>query len=97
MSWSHYGAYSKIILYLMEDSKRRKIHCFLLKNWVSPIILAQLSFSLNNTEKKLYANVPEIINFNSKTSIQKYPIFCSCYNVSSANVSDFYRSFTGKN
>ena len=28
-----------------------------------------------NVKKKIYANVPEMSNFNQKTSIQKYPIF----------------------
>ena len=35
-----------------------------------------------NTKKRLYANVPEMPKFNPKISIQKYPIFCSWYNVS---------------
>ena len=35
----------------------------------------------NNVKKKLYANVPEMSNFNPKASIQKYRIFCSWYNV----------------
>ena len=35
-----------------------------------------------------------MFRLNSKTSIQKYPIFCSWYNVFSANVSDFHTYFT---
>ena len=38
-----------------------------------------------------------MFNINSKTSIQKYLIFCSSYNVFNVNVSDFYMYFTTKN
>ena len=38
-----------------------------------------------------------MLNFNPKTSIWKYPIFCSWYNFFNANVSDFYTYFTIKN
>ena len=31
-----------------------------------------------------------MLNFDSKTSVQKYHIFCSWYNFFSTNVSDFY-------
>ena len=86
------------IFYFMKDSKRRKISYFFLENWVSLFISIQLFFfSLNKTKKKLYANVPEIFNFNPKTSIRKYPIFWSWYNFFSANVSDFYAYFSAKN
>ena len=43
--------------------------------------LIDLFFLQINIKKKLYSNVPEMSNFNPKTSIQKYPIFCSWYNV----------------
>ena len=36
-------------------------------------------------------------SFNPKTSILKYPIFFSRYDLFSANVSDFYAYFTAKN
>ena len=65
----------KFILYHTKDSKTGKIHCFLFENWVSLFIPAQLFFSLNNVKKKLYANVPEMFDFNPKISIWKYPIF----------------------
>ena len=63
------------ILYLTKDSKTRKVHCRFLENWVRLFIPAQLFLSLNNTKKKIYANVPEVLNFNPKISIRKYPIF----------------------
>ena len=54
--------------------------------------------SLNNSKKKLYANVSEMFSIDPKTSIRKYLIFCSFYNFFSANVSDFYTYyFTIKN
>ena len=67
----------KFILYLMKVSKTRKIHRFSLKNWATFFIPAQLSFSLTKAKKELYGNIPEMFNFNSKTSIQKYPDFFS--------------------
>ena len=88
---------SKFVLYFMKDSEKGKIRCFLLENWDSLFIPAQLFFSLNNAKKNLYANVPDMPNFNSKTSIWKYPIFCTWYNLFSANISDFYMHFTSKN
>ena len=84
----------KFISYLMKYSKPRKIHYFFLENWASLFISTLLFFSLNNIKEKVYANVPEMLNFNPKTSIQKYPIFYSWYNFFNANVSDFYRYFT---
>jgi hypothetical protein len=44
-----------------------------------------------NVKKKLYANVPEMSNFNLKTSIQKYPFFAVGITFFIANVSDFTR------
>ena len=71
-----------------------KYTTFFPKNWTSFFISALLFFfSLNNTKKKSYFNVSEMLNFNPKTSNQKYPIFCSWYNVFIANVSDFYTHF----
>jgi hypothetical protein len=70
---------------------------FFLKNWVSFFISVPLFFSLNNTKKTLYANVPEMLKFDIRMSIRKYPISCSWYNFFSANVSDFYTYFTAKN
>ena len=87
----------KFILYLTKDSKTHKMQCFFIKHWVRLFLPAQLFFPLNNTKKKLYANVPEMFNFNPKISIQKYPISNRWYNFFSANVSDFYRHFTAKN
>ena len=72
-----------------KDSKTCKIFCFFLESWAYIFIPAQLFFSLNNTKKKLYINVPEMINFNPKISIWRYSIFCSWYNFFTANVSDF--------
>ena len=69
----------KFILYPTKDSKIHEIHGFFLENWVRLFIPAQLFFSLNNTKKKLHANVPEMFNFNPKISIRKHPIFCSWY------------------
>jgi hypothetical protein len=56
--------------------------------------LLNFFFSLDNAKKKLYADIPKIINFNPKASIQKYPTLSSCYNFFSVNVSDFYTYFT---
>jgi hypothetical protein len=80
----------------MKNSKIGKVYCFFLKNWVSLFIPALLFTSPNNTNKKLYINVLEMFSFNPKTSIQKYPIFCSWYNFFSANVSDFARILLAK-
>jgi hypothetical protein len=85
------------LFYISWDSKTRSYHCFFLKNWASLFTYALLFFLLNNTKKELYPNVPEMFYSNLKTSIQKYPIFCSRYNFSSANVSDFYTHFIAKN
>ena len=93
----YYNTYSWNIWYLTKDSKTGNIHCFFLENLTSLFIPAQLFLSQNNIKEKLYANIPEMFNFNPKISIQKYPIFCSWYNFSSANVSDLYRYFTAKN
>ena len=71
----------RFILCLTKDSKVRKIHYFLLENRVSLFIPDLIFFPQINTKKKLYANVPEMSNFNPKTSILKYPIFCIWYNV----------------
>ena len=86
----------KFILHPTKNSKTGKIHCFFLKNWVSIFIPVQLLLSLNNIKKKVHNNMPEMFNFNLKTSIRKYPIFCSCYNFFCANVSDFYTHFNIK-
>jgi hypothetical protein len=77
----------EFILCLTKDSKTVKLTAFSIKT--VPQILFLLFFSINNTKEKLYDNVQEMINFSLKTSIQKYPTFCSWYNVFSANVSDF--------
>jgi hypothetical protein len=86
-------------LYIIKYSKIGKVHCFLLKNWILLFIpnLLFFFFLLNNTKKKSYANVLKMFNFNLKTSIRKYRVFCSCYNFYSANVSGFYMYFTDKN
>jgi hypothetical protein len=86
----------KFILYLAKDSKIRKTRYFFFGNQVLLSSLFYFIFSLNDTKKKLYVNIPEMFNFNPKTSIQKYPIFCSWYNVLTANVSDFFRCFALK-
>ena len=54
-------------------------------------------FSINDVKEKLHANVPEMFNLTPRTSIWKYPIFCSWYNLFNANISDFYRYFIAKN
>ena len=87
----------KFILYLTKNSKTGKIHCFFFIYRVSLFIPDLLFFPLNNPKRELYANAPEMHNFDLKTSIRKYPIFCSRYNFFSANVSDFYMFFTSKN
>jgi hypothetical protein len=69
----------KFILYSTKVSKARKTQCFFLKNCVTLFISDILFFSQDNKKKKLYLNVPVMLNFNLKTSIQKYPIFCSWY------------------
>ena len=53
-----------------------------LKNTAAPLktgldfsSLRNFFFSLNNTKKKMYANVLEMFSFDSKTSIRRYPIF----------------------
>ena len=69
--------------------KYLKFTSFLLKTESHFLSLIYFFFPQNNTKKKLYTNVPEISKFNSKTSIQKYLIFCSWYNFFIANVSDF--------
>jgi hypothetical protein len=72
-----------------------KIRSFLSRKWVrlfisaQLFILAQLLCSLNNSKKKLYANISEMLRFNSKTRFQKYPISGMRYSPFSANVSDF--------
>jgi hypothetical protein len=38
-----------------------------------------------------------MLNFNPKTGIQKYPIFCGWYNFFDAKVSGFYTYFVIKN
>jgi hypothetical protein len=55
------------------------------------MVPAQFFYSLNNSKKGLYTNVPEIIAFNLKTSIHKYSISSSWYNFFNTNVSDFTR------
>jgi hypothetical protein len=57
--------------------KRVKFTAFSLKTGSHFSSLIYFLFSLNNTKKKLYANVPEIFSFNPKMSIRKYPTFCS--------------------
>ena len=78
-------------IYLMKYVKVRKICCFNFSLKAGPhfSFLFYFFFSLNNANKKIYANVPEMFNFNPKTSIQKYPIFSSWYNFFIANVPDF--------
>jgi hypothetical protein len=87
----------ELILCPLKASKTSKIHCFFPKNWAS-LFIPNLFFSpLYNPKKTSYANVPEIIKFNPKPSIQKYPIFCSWYNYFNANVSEFYTYLPTKN
>ena len=60
----------KFILYLAKNSKMHKIHCFSFESWISLFIPDLLFFSHKiKPKKKLHANVPEMFNFNSKTSI----------------------------
>ena len=61
----------EFILRFKKEAKTHKIHHFFLKNWIPIFVHAELSFSLNNTKKKLHDNVPEMFKFNLKTSIQK--------------------------
>ena len=79
------------LFYISRKTHKQVNYCFFHKNWVSLFISAKLSFPLNDIKKTIYSNVPEMLNFDQKTSIQKYPIFCSWYNCFGANVSDFYR------
>ena len=74
-----------------------KFTAFFLKKWILFFTPTQLLFLLDNAKKKLYANVPEMVNFHSKTCSQKYPISSSWYNFFNTNVSDFYCLFTAKN
>jgi hypothetical protein len=78
-------------IYLMKYVKTRKLCCFNFSLKAGPhfSFLSYFFFSLNNANKKIYANVPEMFNFNPKTSIQKCPICNSWYNFFIANVSDF--------
>jgi hypothetical protein len=95
-----------IILYFMDFVKRlvwlikykmyNKISIFYELKWVSLFNHSLLFFPLNDPKKALYAKVTEMFNFNLRMSIQKYSIFCSWYNIFSANVSDFYRYFMRK-
>ena len=92
----------KSIIYLKKVSEIRKkcnVHYFFLKNWISFFILVlRFFFSLpNNTKKKSYASVSEMLSFNPKIIIQKYPIFWSWFNFFIANVSDSYENFTVDN
>jgi hypothetical protein len=77
-------------LYLLKSSKTDKIRCFFLKTGVHFSFLLPFFFLLDNTNKKLYADVPEMLDFSSKTNTRKYPIFCSYHKLFVANVSDFY-------
>ena len=87
----------EFILYLTKDKKRIKFNTFSLKTRSDfSSLLNVFFFSLNNKEKALYVNAPEMLDFNPKTSIRKDPIFSSWYNIFCANVSDFYRHFTAK-
>ena len=83
-------------LYPTKDSNIGKTNAFSLK--IEPYFSSLLVFfPNNNTIKKVYASVPEMLSLNPKISIRKYPIFCSWYNFFSANVSDFYRYSTANN
>ena len=82
---------SRIILCLTKASKICKIYCFFLETESHFSSLIYFFFSQNSIKKKLYADLPEMFNSDPKTSIQKYPIFCSWYNVFISNVSDFTR------
>ena len=64
----------KFVLYLTKDSKTDKTHSILLKNWMRLFHHCLTFFSLNNTTKQLYVDVPEMFNFNSKTCFKKYTI-----------------------
>ena len=54
-------------------------------------------FLLNDSKIKLYAVVPDMFNFNSKTSFWNYPVSIRKNNFFYANVSDFYTYFIAKN
>ena len=82
MSYLCYATFvSRFILCPTKASKVRKIHCFFLKNQDSLFISDIFFFPQNDIKKNLYATIPEMPNSNPKTSIQKYLIFCSWYNV----------------
>jgi hypothetical protein len=90
----------KSIIYLKKVSEIRKkcnVHYFFLKNWILFFILVLLFFLPNNTKKKSYTSVPEMLSFNPKIIIQKYPIVWCWFNFFIANVSDPYRYFTTDN
>ena len=57
----------------MKNSKRMEFITFPLKI-ASHFSFLLIFFLLNNIKKKLYDGVPEILNFNPKTSSRKYPI-----------------------
>ena len=82
----------KFILYLTKGSKKLKIHCFFIKDWIKLFTSTQLFCSLNNTKKRLYVDVPEMLSFNPKMRSRKYPISRNRYYIFSnnGNVSVFY-------
>ena len=86
-------------LYYISRKTQKQVKFIALSLKIGPhfSFLIFFFFSLNNAKKKLYVNVPEMLNFNLKKSIQKYLIFYSWYNLFNANVSDFYALFIAKN
>ena len=56
--------------YIRKGSETVKIYYFSLENWAWPFTPALLFLSLNNIKETLYINLPEIISFNLKISIQ---------------------------
>jgi hypothetical protein len=89
---------SKLTLYLIsyQRFKNTKKSLLFLER-LGPTFHPYSTFSpLDNTKKKLYVNVPDMLTFNLKTSVFKYLIFSGWYNFFRANVSDFYTYFTYK-
>ena len=92
MSWLHYATcfYFLFCISRKSQSTQNSLLFPKKKNWASPFILIYFFFH-KITPKKLYADVPAMLNSNPKTSIQEYRIFCSYYKFFTANVSDFTR------
>ena len=69
----------KFFLYLTKNSKRVKFTAFFpLKQGFTFHPYSAFFFSLNNSNKKPYANVFEIFNFYYKTLFWKYSISSDC-------------------